>query len=141
MPRPSRLTVTGTALYGTALLLIGLWPTHVDKNIDVVAWPPVQWMMRNLDITPLQAYDFVEIGANVVLFAPLGLFVMVWLSRARWFHAVGLGLVLSGAIEIVQDVARPDRTASWVDVLANTAGAALGAAFVVIWRQQRQAVV
>jgi VanZ family protein len=52
-------------------------------------------------------------------------------------HAVLLGLAVSSAIEILQDVARPGRTASWADVAANTAGAALGGALVVLWRARR----
>ena len=137
MPQPSRLTLTGAGLYGAALLLVGLWPTHVDENIDVIGLAPVQWMIRHLDLTPHEAYNVVQFGANVGLFVPLGLLAMVWSPRTRWVHAVGHGLVLSSVIELVQDMARPDRTASWVDVVANTAGAGLGAASVALWRRRR----
>ena len=81
-----------------------------------------------------------EFGANVVLFVPLGLLAMVWSPRSCWVHAVAGGLVLSSAIELVQAIARPDRTASWVDVLANTIGAGLGAAAVGVWRVRRGSV-
>ena len=140
MPRPSRLTLTGAGLYGAALILVGLWPTHIDEDINVIGWAPVQWMIRHFDLTPAEAYNGVEFGANVVLFVPLGLLAMVWSPRSRWVHAVAGGLVLSSAIELVQAMARPDRTASWVDVLANTIGAGLGAAAVGVWRVRRGSV-
>ena len=140
MPRPSRLTLTGAGLYGAALILVGLWPNHIDEDINVIGWAPVQWMIRHFDLTPAEAYNGVEFGANVVLFVPLGLLAMVWSPRSRWVHAVAGGLVLSSTIELVQAIARPDRTASWVDVLANTIGAGLGAAAVGVWRVRRGSV-
>jgi glycopeptide antibiotics resistance protein len=135
--RRPRLVAAAAALYGLALLLIGLWPTHVDKNVDVIGSPPVQWMIRHLDLTPTNAYSAVELGANVALFVPLGLLAMAWSSRCRWAHAVLLGFAVSGAVEILQDVARPGRTASWADVMANTAGAGLGAALLGLGRARR----
>ena len=131
--RRTRKTLLWAGLYGLTLLLIGLWPTHVDQNFDVTrgsrcsgsctAGPHAQ-----------QTYDVVEFMANVALFVPLGVFAMTWSARSRWFHAVLLGLVVSGAIETLQDVARPARTASWTDVAANTTGAGLGAVAVLVWR-------
>ena len=76
MPRPSRLTLTGAGLYGAALILVGLWPNHIDEDINVIGWAPVQWMIRHFDLTPAEAYNGVEFGANVVLFVPLGLLAM-----------------------------------------------------------------
>ena len=83
MPRPSRLTLTGAGLYGAALILVGLWPNHIDEDINVIGWAPVQWMIRHFDLTPAEAYNGVEFGANVVLFVPLGLLAMVWSRTSR----------------------------------------------------------
>lgn len=132
MPHRSRLTLIGAGIYGAALLFVGLWPTHVDRNIDVVGTPPVQWIIRTFDLSTAEAYNAVEVAANVALFVPLGTFAMVWLSR--WPRAVLLGLVASSAVEILQELARPGRTPSWGDVVANTLGAGLGAAVVLVWR-------
>jgi glycopeptide antibiotics resistance protein len=132
MPCRSRLTLVGAGIYGAALLLVGLWPTHVDRNIDVVGTAPVQWMIRAFDLSTTEAYNAVEVAANVALFVPLGALAMVWLSR--WPRAVLLGFVASAAVEILQELARPGRTASWGDVVANTSGAGLGAAAVLVWR-------
>ena len=140
MPRGRRLPLVLTGLYAVTLLLVGLWPSHVDKNVDVVGSPPVQWMIRHLDLSRLQAYSVVEFTANVALFVPVGALTMMWSPKRRWVHAVLLGFAVSGAVEILQDVFRPARTASWADVLANTLGAALGAAVVAVWRVRRLVV-
>ena len=140
MPRHSRLTLNVAGIYGIGLLLIGLWPTHVDKNVNVVGSAPVQWMIRHLDLAPTTAYNVIEFSANVALFVPLGVLAMTLSRRSRWMHVVLLGFIVSSAVEIFQNVARPDRTASWVDVLANTSGTAVGTVLVVLWRV-RHAVV
>ncbi|MDD5563594.1 MAG: VanZ family protein [Thermoanaerobaculaceae bacterium] len=49
-----------------------------------------------------------------------------------WGYAVGHGVLL----ELVQ-LHTPPRTAEWGDVLADAAGAALGAAALAVWRQRR----
>ena len=138
MPGHQRKTLLWAGLYGVTLLVIGLWPSHVDQNFNVVGWEPVQWFMHGFDLTRSETYDVVEFMANVALFVPLGVFAMTWSPRSRWIHAVLLGLAVSGAIELTQEVARPDRTASWTDVAANTTGAALGAAFVLVWLWRRR---
>ena len=138
MPGHQRKTLLWAGLYGVALLVIGLWPSHVDQNFTVVGWEPVRWLMHRFGLTRNETYDFVEFMANVALFVPLGVFAMTWSPRSRWIHAVLLGLAVSGAIELTQEVARPDRTASWTDVAANTTGAALGAAFVLVWLWRRR---
>lgn len=138
MPAHQRKTLLWAGLYGVTLLVIGLWPSHVDQNFDVTQWEPVQWFMHGFGLTRSETYDVVEFSANVALFVPLGVFAMTWSPRSRWIHAAFLGLAVSGAIELIQEVARPDRTASWVDVVANTTGAALGAALVLVWLWRRR---
>lgn len=62
---------------------------------------------------------------NVVLFVPVGALLVVVLGR-RWWWATLAAAALSGAIELVQLVFLA-REASWGDVVANTAGALVGA--------------
>jgi glycopeptide antibiotics resistance protein len=138
MPRHQRKTLLWAGLYGVTLLLIGLWPSHVDQSFDVVRLEPVQWLMHGFDLTRSQTYRLVEFMANVALFVPLGVQAITWSPRSRWIHAVLLGLTVSGAIELIQEVARPDRTASWTDVAANTTGAALGGLLVLVWAGRRR---
>lgn len=140
MLRQSRPVLALAGPYALALLLIGLWPTHVDKNVDVVGFAPVRWMANGLGLDPNQAYDVVQVGANVALFVPLGVFAMLLWPRLRWGHAVLLGFLLTSAIELAQQLTRPERTASLGDVVANTAGAAVGAALIVALRTSRRLV-
>jgi hypothetical protein len=70
-------------------------------------------------------FGLVEFAANVLMFVPLGLFGMLALRRRSWLVIPALALV-SGVIELVQRLALPQREASWLDVLANTIGAAAG---------------
>jgi glycopeptide antibiotics resistance protein len=133
-----RLLILGLAgAYGAALLLVGLWPTHVDENMDMVNRPPTTWLVNILSLTPAQGYDIGEFSANVLLFVPLGLLAMGLVPRLSWVRlALGAG-ALSVLIELAQTIYRPDRTGSLRDVVANTFGAVLGAALVVAWRQLR----
>jgi glycopeptide antibiotics resistance protein len=134
--RPLILGLAGA--YGAALLLVGLWPTHVDESLDMVDRPPTSWLVSIFNLTPAQGYDIGEFSANILLFLPLGLLAMALLPRLSWVRvALGAG-VLSILIELAQTLLRPDRTGSVRDVLANTLGAALGAALVVGWRQLRK---
>lgn len=67
-----------------------------------------------------------ELGANVILFMPLGI-ALAW--RARWpLPAVGSSaLGISVMVESLQAVSASGRQADVTDLLANMAGALLGA--------------
>jgi len=67
----------------------------------------------------------VELGLNVLLFVPLSLLGWYLLRRGVGFW-VAAGALLSAVIEVVQ-LAIPGRVSSLQDVVANTAGAAIGA--------------
>lgn len=62
---------------------------------------------------------------NVVLFVPLGALVVL-LTRRPWWQATALAAAGSLAIEAVQWLWL-DRQGTWIDVAANTLGAAIGA--------------
>ena len=69
-----------------------------------------------------------SVGAllNVVLFVPFGLLAAVSLPRVPWWVWVFLGCASSVSIEAVQWLMLPREADVW-DVVANTAGAAVGA--------------
>ncbi|MGC0370332.1 glycopeptide antibiotics resistance protein [Microbacterium sp. SLBN-111] len=90
----------------------------VRRFLEILAaWPPTAWV----------TFDVVEFSANVVMFVPLGLLVLAWGGRP--WHGILGGLVLSAAIETTQLLFLPTRVADVRDVVANTAGAALGVLF------------
>lgn len=117
MRRPSVAVLWGGLLYGVGLAVVGLWPQHVDRSLTLGG----HWL-----------YGPLELAANIALFVPLGAFAMLSTRRMRWRWAVAGALVLSGFLELVQSLALPGRTGSVQDVLANTVGAALGAALIAM---------
>lgn len=71
-----------------------------------------------------------EVLLNVVLFVPMAFFAaLLW--RAPW-RTVGSAFLLSLAIEIVQPVFGPGAN-DLMDLIANTAGAAIGAGAAAFW--------
>lgn len=130
VPRRAHLLLLVAAPYGLLLVLVGLWPHHVDRDLDVGGSAPVRWMVDHLGMTPAQGYTLVEFSANVALFTPLG--VLAFILGLRWRWCVILGLIISTVVEIMQDVALPHRTASPRDVLANGLGVALGSGIAVV---------
>lgn len=133
--RPVVLAIAG--LYAVAIVLIGFWPTHVDQNLGLAHHPPTAWLVSWFDLTPERAYSVGEFCANVLLFVPLGIFAMLLVPRISWLRTVVGALAVTVVIEVVQTLLRPDRTGSVRDVVANTLGAAIGAALVLSTRQMR----
>ncbi|KAA1380466.1 VanZ family protein [Aeromicrobium fastidiosum] len=127
----SRRLVLATGLYAVALALIGLWKTPVDRGVPVTDFAPVRWMTDLLDLQPWQAYDLVETSANVVLFVPLGVLVLLWFRHWSWLAAVGVAFATTVTIELLQQALRPERFASLNDVMANTLGGLIGGLLVV----------
>jgi glycopeptide antibiotics resistance protein len=82
-------------------------------------------------------WSITDLASNVILFVPIGLFVAATLesragSTSRWIAgvaALALAVLLSVSLEMTQAFL-PYRTASLVDVMAETAGAFTG---VVAW--------
>lgn len=73
-------------------------------------------------------YDVVEFSANIAMFAPVGVFVVILAGARRWWLALLAGFAASCTIELGQLLFLPDRYATLADVVANTAGAAAGTA-------------
>ena len=73
-------------------------------------------------------FDTLEVLANILVFVPVGALAFLLLPRRLWPLSFAVGPVLSLLIEAVQSAALPGRTASLIDVLANSAGATFGAA-------------
>ena len=134
MRRLSPLLLVEIAAYASALVAIGLWPSHVDQNVDIFTFPPIDWLVTHVGLTVHQAYELVEFTANVLLYVPFGLLLARLVPDARWLWIIAAGLITSGVFELAQGAALPGRTASPRDVVANTLGAAIGAGVVLLWR-------
>ncbi len=123
---------------------ITLWPSRVDEA-GGPALLAVLERLHDRGVPGWLDYAFVERAANVVMFVPFGVLLAVVLAP-RWWPAVALPALLSATVELVQHAALPQRVAGVQDVLANTAGAALGASAAVgvltlLRRRERTAAV
>ena len=142
MTRRSRRIWLGivTALYLAGAIVIGFWPTPVDRGIDGQIDGVLAFLHRGG--LPL-AFDYqaLEFTANVCFFIPVGLLLCLELRPRLWFLAVLAGVLLSGGIELSQLLLLPARYASWNDIAANTIGTCIGVLLVLIARGVRHARV
>lgn len=131
------LLAVATAAYLAIVGWITLGPApYDDETGDTLArilaalagFAPTAWI----------TFDVVEFTANVALFVPLGILVVLWLGGRRWWLAPIAGLVISGAIELIQLLFLETRVADARDLLANTLGALLGGLGMLLVRRARR---
>ena len=79
----------------------------------------------------------VEFVLNVAALVPISLLgSLIWPHR-NWRDWTAAGFVFSMGVEAVQALLLVERSATYVDVVANTAGAMIGALAVAAWRASR----
>lgn len=119
------------------ILTIVLWPTPVDRPFDASLNAGLSWLHAR-GVPGWIDYSFVQNGANVVMFLPLGALIASVAMRSLWWTSGLLGLALSLCIEFTQAEFLPQRFASAGDLAANTAGALLGGGIVAVVRGVRE---
>jgi glycopeptide antibiotics resistance protein len=70
-------------------------------------------------------FDRAEYLANIALFVPVGLFLLLLFGTRFWWLAVAAALTMTSFIETVQKVI-PGRVSDDRDIAANTLGAVIG---------------
>ena len=120
MRRPLLLLVAAGGLLAVLALTTGPVPRDAQEAFREL----VNALLPRLGLAPLSVAD-AEGLANVALFVPLGAVGALLLRRHAAWVVIALG-ALSLAIEVYQ-ARLPDRTPSYRDVVANSAGALLGA--------------
>jgi len=80
-------------------------------------------------------YPMLEFLANIALFTPLGLCLAGGWPSLRSGWAIAAGMLFSVLIEVVQ-LGIPSRYSTLSDVVANTAGTAVGVLAVVLMRRR-----
>ena len=70
-------------------------------------------------------FDRAEYLANVAMFVPVGMFLLLLFGSRLWWLALALAIGLTSSIETVQRVI-PGRVSDERDIAANTLGAAVG---------------
>jgi VanZ family protein len=140
---------TARALFVTSAVFVVYattipWDLTEPPSLERLEWVPLWDAERG---RPSSLPDLVQ---NVVLFLPFGVFGALGLARARRGSVlrgaamVGLfGLLLSAIVEVLQTMSHA-RTPSTSDIVANTAGAVIGATIGLVYAraiEHRLAVV
>lgn len=124
------------------LALVAFWPSPIDKPVqDELAG--FLFLIHALGIPSWVNYSFIEAIANVALFVPLGADASLAFPRKRLWQLGAFGLVVSGCMELGQQLFLHDRFASPLDLVTNTAGCVIGAlaaraGFLELKRRQAQ---
>lgn len=116
---------SGLTVIAIVVFVITLTPTPVDAGYSDEIKQLLAFLHSH-GVPTWFGYRKLEFSANVVMFAPLGFFLGLLLSR-RWWIAVLALPVLSVLIECAQYLFLPGRFATVTDVIANSIGAGLGA--------------
>lgn len=133
--RTRRLLALVGVAYVAACLVIGFWPSRVDAPVDGSLGRVLAYL-HSIGIPDVVNYRFVERGANVLLFMPLGALAAAQLSRRHWWIALVACIALSGFIETGQGLLLPARYASWSDIFTNSVGAAIGVGITMLLRRR-----
>jgi VanZ family protein len=121
--------------YLAALALVVFLPARdAGRVTGLVGW--VADLVAAWGVPREPAAIVFEFLANVVLFVPFGLLLAASIPRWSPWAIIGVGLVASVAIELVQ-LGIPSRVSTVSDVIANTAGTAIGCTMVMWWRMSR----
>jgi glycopeptide antibiotics resistance protein len=130
-PVPRRWAVGLFGAYLVALALIVFWPTPVDRDTRDYLVTLIDLLQR-LGAPEWVRYTVIEFSANILLFVPAGLFLVILAGPRRWWLGPLAGFGASSAIELGQLVFLPDRFATVNDVIANSVGAIIGTALALI---------
>jgi glycopeptide antibiotics resistance protein len=123
------------ALYLVAVGFIVWSPAPDPGRFTGIVAGVARWL-EQLGLPFEPTYTVLEILANVALFVPFGILAMTAFRWMRVWSATAAGLSTSLLIEGVQ-LFLPTRYSTVSDLIANTAGALIGAAIVAGWRRRR----
>ena len=127
-----------TVVYLAGVAWMTLRPSVYDANTGALLWRALDVFARH-DATSWITFARVEAAANVALFVPMGMFPALLLAKRFWWVGIVVGFAATVAIETYQaTVLSATRFADPQDVMMNTLGAAIGAAFVGIVLPRRR---
>lgn len=130
---PARRLTTVTLVAYLLLLLYALLTPSAATLSSSVSW--VAEALRDLGAPErVLVPDRVEFLCNVAILVPAtALGSLLWPS-ANWRDWTAYGFVFAGTIEVLQGLLLPERSATYVDVVANTLGALTGGVLVSVVR-------
>ena len=120
------------AVYLVAVGVLVWSPAPDDVQQTGILAAVARWVAQfGLPYDP--TWTVLEVAGNVVLLVPFGVLAMSAFSWMRVWSTAAAGLATSAIIEGVQ-LCLPTRFSTVSDLVANTAGALLGALAVALWR-------
>ncbi len=123
-----------TVLYLGFVGLVTLTPGSEQPDYSWWAARVLDRLQRYPDLDPLTtrlSVQRVEFLANIGLFVPLGVFLLLLFGTRGWWVALAAGIVLTSMIENVQR-SIPGRVPDPRDVAANSIGMFLGVALALV---------
>ncbi|GGF40254.1 VanZ family protein [Subtercola lobariae] len=103
---------------------ITLGPQPLDDKAEGLLYQALRFFGRHAS-TDWITYDRVEFCANIAMFFPIGLFLLLLFGRRQWWLAIVVGFVMTVSIETAQ-LYIPGRVSDVRDVVSNTTGATIG---------------
>ena len=120
-----RIAAAAFLLGYVAFLAAVLFEYHPLVATDVVSRVG-SWLVGHGSPTTLTTPARVEFLLNTAMFTPVALLTAVTLPRHPLANWVVYGFVGSAAVELLQGLVLPARSAQFEDVVANTLGALIG---------------
>lgn len=117
----------GLIAYVALLLFASLWPTPVDGG-GFIWWVTSQILIfcQSIDWLNWIRYNQLEAIANMLLYLPLGVFIVKFLPRLPFWLALISPVLVSVIAEAIQRFFLPARYSTLDDVINNAIGGALG---------------
>jgi glycopeptide antibiotics resistance protein len=119
-----------TLAYLAFVAWVTLGPQPLDRSNN-------GWLLRALaffsrhDATDWITYDRVEFAANIGMFVPVGVLLLLLFGRRLWWFAIVVGIMLTCSIEFTQQFL-PTRYPDVRDLVANTGGTIIGVLFALV---------
>ena len=117
-----------TLLYLGFVGLVTLTPGSGQPDYADLARRVLARLQRYPDLDPLTSrlsIERIEFLANIGLFVPLGVFLLLLVGTRLWLVALAAGIVLTSMIESIQR-SIPGRVSDPRDVAANSIGMVIG---------------
>lgn len=131
--QPPRSWLLAALLVYSALLGVALLAPTSGTQSEMAAW--VVDLGTSVGFSPETATQArAEFLCNAAILAPVSaLGSLVWTSTT-WRDWTAYAFVIAGSVELVQGLLLPNRTASYIDIVANTLGGLVGALVVLVVR-------
>jgi glycopeptide antibiotics resistance protein len=136
-----RKPLLALALAGYLLLLTAtsLWPKPVDgQGLLAIITSDLLRFASTISWLNWIEYNQLEAIANVVLYIPLGIFLVLLLNKTKLWVLCLLPVLVSLAAEGSQRLFLPDRYATLNDVFFNALGGVLGVLIAASIRQMKK---